>query len=155
MPTPKVIFSATADPVVDAEVFSAAKESGALVNVVDIKNQCDFYCGAQVRRGPVQILVGTQGTAPALAGWIRRFLEEHLPPDVGTLATLLGQERAKILTVHPDFRRRAALLRTFVDNTMSRLTPQPQEKNEKDGDSVSSKERIQKWLIKEVLSPNQ
>jgi len=134
-----IVFSATAAPDVDAQVYAAGKSAGALVNVVDVKAQCDFYCGAQVRRGPVQLVIGTGGAAPAIARWLRLFFDDKLPPALGPLASAMGRLREDVLRRHPDFTARARLLSTFVHDVLAQ--------HPDDDDDASHEQRIRSQLI--------
>jgi len=57
-------------------VIGLAKASGALVNVRDAADLCDFHMPALVRRGDLLLSVSTGGRAPAIAALIRRWLEQ-------------------------------------------------------------------------------
>ena len=53
----------------------AARRLRVLVNVEDEPEYCDFHAVAEIRRGDLLLTVSTGGTAPGLAGAIRRRLE--------------------------------------------------------------------------------
>lgn len=57
-------------------VLGLAKTSGALVNVRDAADLCDFHMPALVRRGDLLLTVSTGGRAPAMAALICRWLEQ-------------------------------------------------------------------------------
>jgi precorrin-2 dehydrogenase/sirohydrochlorin ferrochelatase len=52
-----------------------------LVNVEDVPEYCDFHSVAEVRRGDLLLTVSTNGSAPGLAGTIRRNLESCFGPE--------------------------------------------------------------------------
>jgi precorrin-2 dehydrogenase/sirohydrochlorin ferrochelatase len=60
-------------------IMRAAHAVGALVNVEDRRDLCDFHMPALIRRGDLHIAISTGGHAPALAGHIRRRLEDLFP----------------------------------------------------------------------------
>jgi precorrin-2 dehydrogenase / sirohydrochlorin ferrochelatase len=64
-----------------AELAAAARRARVLVNVEDVPEFCDFHSVAEVRRGDLLLTVSTQGTAPGLAGRIRRDLENCFGPE--------------------------------------------------------------------------
>lgn len=71
------------------------------VNVADVPNLCDFYFGSQIRRGPLQIMVSTNGNGPKLANLIKRRIEECLPEEVEIAVERVGQLRAMLRTRAP------------------------------------------------------
>ena len=142
----RVVISATGDPGVDETVYAAAKEANALVNVVDVKDRCDFYAGSQVQQGPLSILIGTEGNAPSVAQYTRKLLARALPKSLGVLAAVLGHHRESLLRVLPDFAARAKILSAFVDRAAARCLA--------DGDRVHHhRTEIEGWLQREVLAP--
>ncbi|KAI6151029.1 siroheme synthase [Pisolithus tinctorius] len=63
------------------------------VNVADIPDSCDFFFGSQIRDGPLQILVSTNGQSPKLANIIKRKIEKHLPEHAGNAIAAVGRLR--------------------------------------------------------------
>lgn len=74
-------------------VADAAKARGIPVNVMDETALCSFIMPAIVDRSPVVLAVSTGGTAPLLAGLLRRWLDGVLPQRLGGLARLAGRFR--------------------------------------------------------------
>ncbi|KAI0306744.1 putative NAD(P)-binding-domain-containing protein [Multifurca ochricompacta] len=66
------------------------------VNVADDPSYCDFYFGSQIRQGPLQIMVSTNGKSPKLANIIRRRIEESIPKGVGEAIEKVGLLRDKL-----------------------------------------------------------
>jgi precorrin-2 dehydrogenase/sirohydrochlorin ferrochelatase len=66
------------------------------VNVADIPPSCDFYFGSQIRDGPLQIMISTNGQSPKLANIIRRSIEKSLPEHAGDAITKVGSLRTKL-----------------------------------------------------------
>lgn len=66
------------------------------VNVADIPPLCDFYFGAQIRKGPLQVMVSTNGNGPKLANLIKRHIEDGLPENVDVAIECVGELRAKL-----------------------------------------------------------
>ncbi len=56
-------------------MFDLSRKVGALVNVEDVKSQCDFYMPSIVRRGDLCLSVSTSGASPSLGIKIKEFLE--------------------------------------------------------------------------------
>lgn len=88
-----VIIAATDDRAVNESVKSAGNAAGALVNVVDVPDLCDFYVPASLRRGDLQITISTGGACPALAKHLRQELEAHIGPEYETYSGILAQLR--------------------------------------------------------------
>jgi len=88
-----VMIAATDDRAVNESVKTAGNAAGALVNVVDVPDLCDFYVPASLRRGDIQITISTGGACPALAKRLREELEAHFGPEYETYSDILAQLR--------------------------------------------------------------
>jgi precorrin-2 dehydrogenase/sirohydrochlorin ferrochelatase len=79
------------------DVVAAARAGGALVNVEDRRELCDFHSPATVRRGDLLLTVSTGGRSPALSRRLGRFLAEVFGPEwqarLDSLARLRAQWR--------------------------------------------------------------
>lgn len=64
-----------------AAIARAARRAGALVNVEDVVELCDFHLPALVRRGDLTIAVGTGGKSPALARRLRQHFDRKFGPE--------------------------------------------------------------------------
>jgi len=62
-------------------LVAAARAAGALVNLEDVKDSCDFHNPSIVRRGDLLLTVSTGGRSPGLAARIRRQLERSFGPE--------------------------------------------------------------------------
>lgn len=103
-------IAATNDMVLNRQIFEDCQELEVLCNVVDQPDLCDFFVPAIVRRGELQIAVGTDGHCPAYAGHIRRKLEEIFTDTHGRFVDELKQVRLQLLRDVSDPDRRKALL---------------------------------------------
>lgn len=105
----KLVIAATGDPVVNEQVYRAARQRGVLCNSVDEPERCDFFYPAVVRRGDLQIAISTAGKSPALAQRIRRDLEEQFDSSYGSWLQWLGTVRQLFFQRHvePELRKRA------------------------------------------------
>lgn len=72
---------------------TAVRAQGALVNVEDVKQGCDFHNPALVRRGDLLLTVSTNGKSPGLAARIRRQLAETFGPEWAERLRTLGRKR--------------------------------------------------------------
>jgi precorrin-2 dehydrogenase/sirohydrochlorin ferrochelatase len=103
-----VVIAATDDEGVNARVAADARAAGALVNVVDRPEECDFIVPSQVRRGDLVIAVTTGGAAPSLSRRIRERLQRQFGPEYGRLLEALRKVRQdlKARGLAPAVRRR-------------------------------------------------
>jgi precorrin-2 dehydrogenase/sirohydrochlorin ferrochelatase len=90
----KVLFVAGLDPAKARELTLAARRSGALVNVEDQPDLCDFNVPALVRRGDLLITVSTGGQSPALSRLLREELEEYFGPEWSERMGEIARSRA-------------------------------------------------------------
>ncbi|MDD2868605.1 NAD(P)-dependent oxidoreductase [Neomegalonema sp.] len=110
----RVAFVATGDEAEDARLAALARAGGALVNVVDRPELCDFYTPALVDRAPLVAAIGTEGAAPVLARRIKTRLESLLEPDLGALAALAADLREPLAESLPPEARRGFWLWVFA-----------------------------------------
>lgn len=105
-----VVVCATDDRAANRRVFEEAGQAGIPVNVVDDPELCTFIVPATVRRGALQIAVGTGGRSPAFAKFVRQRLETTFGEEWGRLADLAGRmrDRARAAGVGYAERDRAA-----------------------------------------------
>lgn len=103
-------IAATNDDVLNRQVYHDCQELEVLCNVVDQPHLCDFYTPAIVKRGDLQIAIGTDGHCPAYSGHIRRKLEEVFTELHGEFVDHLEKKRTHILQEISDANARKALL---------------------------------------------
>lgn len=110
-----VVVCATDDEVVNATAAAEARQAGALVNVVDTPELCDFTLPALVSRGELQIAISTGGASPIFARRIREQIEELYNKDFGVylqeLAIIRQQMKAYLATPN----EREAFWRSALD----------------------------------------
>jgi precorrin-2 dehydrogenase/sirohydrochlorin ferrochelatase len=95
-----MVLTAIDDNALSYEVYEMCKEKRVVVNVADVPPKCDFYFGAQLRRGPLQVMVSTGGQGPKVGAMVRDIIVEALPDDVEEAIEGVGKLRA-------DLRKRA------------------------------------------------
>ena len=105
---------ATSSRQLNERVYQEASRRGVLCNVVDDPAHCDFYYGAVVRRGPLQIAISTSGCSPALAQRLRREFEKEFGRDYGAWVEQLGRTRQSLLAQAMDPKRRQQLLKRLA-----------------------------------------
>lgn len=77
------------------DIVAAARAGGALVNVEDRPELCDFHSPATVRRGDLLLTVSTGGRSPALSRRLGRFLAEVFGPEWQARLESLARLRAQ------------------------------------------------------------
>lgn len=102
--------AATSSPVLHAQIYRQARRRGVLCNVVDDPKNCDFYYGAVVRRGELQIAISTGGHSPALAQRLRKQIERDFGTEYARWLKELGAKRKKLFAKAISPSRRRALL---------------------------------------------
>lgn len=88
-----LVIAATGDRAVNAAVAAECDRRGILVNIADDPAASNFHTVGAVRRGDLLLTVSTGGVAPALAGHVRRTLEQQYGEEYGQLLRLLGAFR--------------------------------------------------------------
>lgn len=83
----KLVFVATDDSSLNAQVHSEATSQNILVNVVDNIPLCQFITPSIVDRSPIVIAISSGGVAPVLLRYLRQKLESLIPQKI----SLLGQ----------------------------------------------------------------
>jgi siroheme synthase-like protein len=91
-----MVIAATSSSQLHERISGLARARGVLCNIVDVPELCDFYYGAVVTRGALQIAISTDGESPALAQRLRRELESQFGEEYAEWLTELGEVRRKI-----------------------------------------------------------
>jgi precorrin-2 dehydrogenase len=105
-----VVVAATSSSALHAQIYKQARRRGVLCNCVDDPARCDFYYGAVVRRGDLQIAISTAGHSPALAQRLRKKLEKDIGVEYERWVTTLGAARKRLFAKSISPERRKALL---------------------------------------------
>lgn len=108
--------AATNKPQLNRQIYKDCQELEILCNVVDEPELCDFFVPAVVKRGDLQIAVGTEGDCPAYAGHLRKKLEQTFTEKHGEFLTELETLRKHIIKEVPDPADRKAILGQLVDD---------------------------------------
>jgi len=111
-----LVIAATDDPTVNEQVYRDCQELEILCNVVDEPRLCDFFVPAVVKRGDLQIAIGTEGYSPAYAGHLRKKLEAIFTEEHGQFLAELERARKEIVEQVPSSADRKALLGRLVDD---------------------------------------
>lgn len=117
-------IAATNDPVLNRRIFLDCQELEVLCNVVDQPELCDFYMPAVVKRGDLQIAIGTDGHCPAYSGHLRRKLEESFTDDHGHFLEQLEKTRKQVMHDIADANQRKAILGKLASDESFRIYTQ-------------------------------
>jgi precorrin-2 dehydrogenase/sirohydrochlorin ferrochelatase len=101
-----LIVAATSSTEVHKRIWRAAHRANVLCNVVDDPERCDFFYGAVVRRGALQVAVSTGGRSPAFAQRVRKQLEKKFGAKYAEHIERLGRARSRVLKSGADIGRR-------------------------------------------------
>ncbi len=111
----RLVVSATNDPWLNGVLGLAAKRLGVWFNAVDEADSCAFYMAGSLRRGPVEIAVGSRGAFPGLVRALRGCLDALLPQDHLDDLERLAELRRRIRAEVPDPATRGRILRRAVE----------------------------------------
>ena len=111
-----LVIAATANQQLNRRIYKDCQELEILCNVVDEPELCDFFVPAVVKRGELQIAIGTEGHSPAYAGHLRKKLEQTFTDKHGEFLAELKILRKRIIKEVPDPTCRKALLGQLVDD---------------------------------------
>jgi precorrin-2 dehydrogenase/sirohydrochlorin ferrochelatase len=93
-----LVFAATNDRQVNAEIAAVARQQGTLVNSVDDPEGSDFHLPAVLQRGALTVAVSSGGSSPAFAAQLRDRLAAELGPEWQSFCALAAALRQKRLT---------------------------------------------------------
>ncbi len=111
-----LVIAATNNNQLNKLIYKDCQELEILCNVVDVPELCDFYVPAVVKRGDLQIAIGTEGRCPAYAGHIRKKLEKIFTEKHGQFLSELEQLRKRIIKEVAEPADRKVLLGELADD---------------------------------------
>lgn len=109
-------IAATNNQQLNKQIYKDCQELEILCNVVDQPELCDFFVPAVVKRGDLQIAIGTEGYCPAYSGHLRKKLERTFSDKHGQFLAELETLRKRIIKEIPNPADRKALLGQLVDD---------------------------------------
>jgi siroheme synthase-like protein len=111
-----VVIAATDSGKINSQVARDARKAGALVNVVDTPELCDFVFPAVVQKGEVAIAVSTGGASPTLAKRLKDQISSSIDDAYEGLAKVLAAVRSRAIKAIPDPARRREFFETLADD---------------------------------------
>jgi siroheme synthase-like protein len=113
-----LVIAATDDAKVNKDIYRDCQDLCVLCNSVDEPEYCDFFAAAVVRRGRLQIAIGTEGACPAYAGHLREKLESIITEEHGRFLEELAIARKKVIERIFDEKARKTIMGNLVhDNS--------------------------------------
>jgi siroheme synthase-like protein len=91
-----LVISATNDVELNRRVHDDARRGGALINVVDDPQHCEFIFPAVLRRDCLTAAISTDGKAPFISGHLRLVLDNIFPEHWGRLMRLAASFRSRV-----------------------------------------------------------
>lgn len=91
-----LVYAATGNAQVDAEIAEEARSGGALLNAVDRPALCDFITPALLERGDLIIAISTGGKSPGVAKKLREELERIVGPECEEALELVSRVRRSL-----------------------------------------------------------
>ena len=86
--------AATDDPAVNHSVVVAAEREHCFVSAAGDASASSARAMSVLRRGDLEVAVGTSGRAPGVAAWVRRQLATVVGQEYGVLVDLVVEARA-------------------------------------------------------------
>lgn len=119
-----LVFAATDDREVNAGVFRDAELAGVWCNVADDPELCSFHLPARIRRGPLQLALGSGGEAPFAIRRLRQLLERRLGEEWAEWFDAAARYRLAVRSLSLDSSRENVLFDQFFAATVDgdRLT---------------------------------
>ncbi len=111
-----LVIAERRDRATNTRIWNEAQTEGALVNIMDDVEHCDFIAGSVIRRGPLTVAISTSGCAPALAVRLRERLQRELGPEYATFLEMMRALREPMIRRYPDFDERRARWYALVDS---------------------------------------
>jgi len=113
-----LVFAATDDTAVNRRVAEDARQGGAWVNVADDPEASSFHLPARVRRGPLQLALGSRGEAPFVIRRLRQVFEHRFGPEWAEWLEAAARYRQAVRSIGLDRPTRENRYDRFFDGTV-------------------------------------
>ncbi len=87
------VVAATSDESLNAHIYRLCSNKGILVNVVDVKDKCDFIFPSVVHQGNLSIGISSSGTSPYMTRIIADKIKEIIPDNIEAILDFLSDVR--------------------------------------------------------------
>jgi len=109
-----LVVAATGDPHLNEAIVREAAERGVLANSAT----CDapVIVPSVVRKSGVELAISTGGRSPAMAKFLRKWLEAALGEDIERMLVLQDRVRQDLKESVPEQRRREAVIQKILED---------------------------------------
>ena len=115
-----LVFAATDSSEAQRQIRDAARKAGALANIADAPEDCDFQVPAAHRLGDILLTAATAGGSPLLAAAIRDEIARTIGPEYAKLARLMAALRAELRNHPLSAREKKMLFQKTLDSDIVR-----------------------------------
>jgi precorrin-2 dehydrogenase / sirohydrochlorin ferrochelatase len=117
-----LVVAATDDGGVNRQIAADAKQRGILAVVADAPDMGDCTFPALLRRGDLEISVGSGGRCPAFAALVRDVVADVIGEEYGVALERIAVEREKLLTAMNGSTYNKKLIYSLAEQMISGLT---------------------------------
>jgi len=91
-----IVIVAVDDLSLQEDIFQEARGKGILCNAVDSLDYCDFIFPSYIKKGDLIVSVSTSGASPAVAKYLRRYIEKMLPDGIELFLKEMREYRKRL-----------------------------------------------------------
>lgn len=91
-----LVIAATDDSALNHHIFTECTTRGILANTVDDLENCGFIFPALVKKNNITVGISTGGDCPAMAGFLRKMIDEQIDEHLLSCADILRRFRPDI-----------------------------------------------------------
>ena len=110
-----IVVVAIDDIALQATIFEESKEYKCLCNAVDSTKYCDFLFPSYIKQDDLIIAVSTSGASPAMAKYLRIYLQKLIPKSIGEFLKEMRMLRKEL----PKGKERMQMLNAKAQNYVS------------------------------------
>lgn len=127
----RFVIAAAGDKELDEHITKLCNEKGILINVVDVKDKCDFIFPSVVSRGKLEIGISSSGASPRITTLLAKKIDDILPNNIEEVLDYLEDLRPYAKQRIKDDAARARFLSYMAELTYSRRNIPDDEELEK------------------------
>ncbi|KAE9409577.1 siroheme synthase [Gymnopus androsaceus JB14] len=91
-----LVLTAIDNPSSSKDIVEHCRKAKIPVNAADIPELCDFYFGAQIRDGPLQIMISSNGNGPRVSSLMKQKILASLEGYEGLAMSKIGLLRVRL-----------------------------------------------------------
>ena len=77
-----IVIVAVDDISLQKAIYEESRDYRCLCNVVDVVEYCDFIFPSYFKKGDLSVAVSTSGSSPAMAKYLRQYLQAKVPDSI-------------------------------------------------------------------------